>query len=327
MSDLVVIAFPTEAKAEEVRQKILELQKEYLIELGDAAIAVKQPDGSVKLNQLVNTTAMGAVSGTFWGTLVGLIFLMPLAGAALGAASGALGGALTDVGVNDAFMKEVGQTLQSGSAALFLLIRKLTTDKVLEDLKGVGGTVLRTSFDHTKEDALRAALAGISPPRPPERDGNHPRVGAFFAPRALAGRAEPVRGALARSRSSSGFCTEFRYQENRAHTGIYSPSRCSTTSRRCWAARCSNKYIPCQVPRTNRPEAMGMVSCVGKSAALICAGMSSGPSRDILPPNPGRNLCRELGETFAMSLNLEAMERLTHWNNQGFEGFPGWDFK
>ena len=80
MSDLVVIAFPTEAKAEEVRQKVLELQKEYLIELGDAAIAVKQPDGSVKLNQLVNTTAMGAVSGTFWGTLIGLIFLMPLAG-------------------------------------------------------------------------------------------------------------------------------------------------------------------------------------------------------------------------------------------------------
>jgi len=168
MSDLVVIAFPSEAKAEEVRQKILELQKEYLIELGDAAIAVKQPDGSVKLNQLVNTTAMGAVSGTFWGTLIGLIFLNPLAGAAIGAASGAISGALTDVGVNDNFMKEVAQTLQSGNAALFLLIRKLTTDKVLEDLKGVGGTVLRTSFDHTKEDALRAALAGatqaVAPP-------------------------------------------------------------------------------------------------------------------------------------------------------------------
>jgi uncharacterized membrane protein len=162
MSDLVVIAFPSEAKAEEVRQKILELQKEYLIELGDAAIAVKQPDGSVRLNQLINTTAAGAVSGTFWGTLVGLIFLMPLAGAAIGAASGALGGWLTDVGVNDAFMTEVAESLQPGNAALFLLIRKLTTDKVLEDLKGVGGKVLRTSFDHTKEDALRNALAGVT---------------------------------------------------------------------------------------------------------------------------------------------------------------------
>ena len=167
ISDLVVIAFPSEAKAEEVRQKILDLQKDYLIELGDAVIAVKQPNGTVKLNQLINTTAMGAVSGAFWGTLIGLIFLMPLAGAAIGAASGALGGALTDVGINDAFMKEVAETLQSGNAALFLLIRKLTTDKVLADLKGVGGTVLRTSFDHTNEDALRAALAGISLPPPP----------------------------------------------------------------------------------------------------------------------------------------------------------------
>ncbi len=162
MSDLVVIAFPTEAKAEEVRQKILDLQKDYLIELGDAAIAVKQPDGSVRLNQLINTTAAGAVSGTFWGTLIGLIFLVPLAGAAIGAASGALGGWLTDVGVNDAFMKDVAESLQPGNAALFLLIRKLTTDKVLDDLKGVGGKVLRTSFDHTKEEALRAALAGVS---------------------------------------------------------------------------------------------------------------------------------------------------------------------
>jgi uncharacterized membrane protein len=167
MSDLVVIAFPSEAKAEEVRTKILELQKEYLIELGDAAIAVKQPDGTVRLNQLINTTAAGAVSGTFWGTLVGLIFLMPLAGAAIGAASGALGGWLTDVGVNDTFMKEVAESLQPGNAALFLLIRKLTTDKVLEDLKGVGGKVLRTSFDHTKEDALRNALAGVSQVVPP----------------------------------------------------------------------------------------------------------------------------------------------------------------
>ena len=169
MSDLVVIAFPSEAKAEEVRQKVLELQKEYLIELGDAAIAVKQPDGSVRLNQLMSTTAAGAASGALWGTLIGLIFLVPIAGAALGAASGALGGWLTDVGVNDNFMKEVAASLEPGNAALFLLIRKLTTDKVLEDLKGVGGKVMRTSFDHTKEEALRAALAEVSKaaPAPP----------------------------------------------------------------------------------------------------------------------------------------------------------------
>src|SRR4029077_325348 len=97
MADLVQITFPSEEKAEQVRQKLLDLQKEYLIELSDAVIAVKQPNGHVKLNQMFHPTAAGGVSGTFWGALIVLIFLMPLAGAAIGAASGALGGALADV--------------------------------------------------------------------------------------------------------------------------------------------------------------------------------------------------------------------------------------
>ena len=160
MSDLVVIAFPSEAKAEEVRQKLLAMQKEYLIELGDAVIAAKDAQGHIKLNQLVNTTAAGAVSGTFWGTLIGLIFLMPLVGAAVGAASGALGGALTDVGINDKWMKDAAAAIEPGTAALFLLVRKVTADKVLEGLKGEGGKVMKTSLDHTKEAALQAALAG-----------------------------------------------------------------------------------------------------------------------------------------------------------------------
>src|SRR5262245_12940850 len=160
MSDLVVIVFPTEKKAEEVRQKLLGMQKEYLIELTDAVIAVKDDKGRVKLNQMLNTTATSAVSGTFWGALIGLIFLMPLAGAALGAASGAIGGALTDAGINDKWMKDTAAAIKPGTAALFVLVRKVTGDKVLEGLKGEGGTVMKTSLDHTKEAALQAALAG-----------------------------------------------------------------------------------------------------------------------------------------------------------------------
>jgi uncharacterized membrane protein len=167
MSDLVEIVFPTEAKAEEVRQKLLAMQKEYLIELGDAVIAVKDAKGRVKLNQLINTTAAGAVSGTFWGTLIGLIFLMPLAGAAIGAASGAIGGALSDVGLNDKWMKDAAAAIKPGEAALFLLVRKVTGDKVLEGLEGEGGRVMRTSLDHTKEAALQAALAGVQAAVPP----------------------------------------------------------------------------------------------------------------------------------------------------------------
>jgi uncharacterized membrane protein len=162
MSDLVFIAFPSEEKAEEVRQKVLSLQQEYLIELGDAVVVVKDDKGNIKLHQMMNMTALGAVSGAFWGTLVGFLFLMPLVGTAIGAASGALGGKLTDVGINDQFMKETAESLQPGGAGLFLLIRKMTTDKVLADLKGVGGVLMKTSFDETQESALREALVAAT---------------------------------------------------------------------------------------------------------------------------------------------------------------------
>jgi uncharacterized membrane protein len=163
MSDLVFIAFPTEQKAEEVRQKVLSLQRDYLIELGDAVVVVKNETGQVKLNQLINLTAAGAATGAMWGTLVGFIFLAPLLGTALGAASGALSGKLSDIGINDQFMRDAASALQPNTAGLFLLIRKMTTDKVLADLRGIGGVLMRTSFDETKEAALREALAASVP--------------------------------------------------------------------------------------------------------------------------------------------------------------------
>nr|WP_294567390.1 DUF1269 domain-containing protein [uncultured Rhodopila sp.] len=160
MSDLLVIEYPTEEKADEVRQKLLAMQTEYLIELGDAVVVTKCPEGHVKLNQLYSPTKAGALSGAVWGSLIGLLFLMPVAGAAIGAASGALGGRFTDVGIDDNFMKEVGETLQSGNAALFLLIRKMTTDKIAAALAGTGGKIMRSSFDETKESQLQAAFEG-----------------------------------------------------------------------------------------------------------------------------------------------------------------------
>jgi uncharacterized membrane protein len=158
MSGLVVIAYETEEKAAEVRQRVLAMQTQYLFSLEDAVIAVKRDDGTVRLEQMFSPTAAGAATGSMWGLVVGLIFFMPLIGAAAGAASGALAGALSDYGVNDRFAKDVSASLKPGNAALFVLIRKMTTDKVLEDLKGTGGTVMRTSLDHAKETALRDAI-------------------------------------------------------------------------------------------------------------------------------------------------------------------------
>ena len=162
MSDLIAIIYPSEAKAEEVRQRLFKLQKEYLITISDAVIAVKTEAGPVKLNQLVNTTAIGAASGSFWGLLIGVIFLNPILGVAIGAASGALGGALSDYGINDTFMKDLSASLQPGNAALFVLIKNMTADKVLREIQDAGGTVLKTSLDDTKERLLRDALAKAS---------------------------------------------------------------------------------------------------------------------------------------------------------------------
>lgn len=159
MSTLVVIGYDNVFKAEEVRLTLRKLQKEYLIDLEDAVVAVKDAKGKIKLHQAVNLTAAGAVGGGFWGSLIGLIFLNPLLGAAIGAAAGATSGALTDVGINDKFMKDLAAAMNPGSSALFVLVRKATPDKVLAELQGSGGKVLKTSLSHDDEAKLQAALS------------------------------------------------------------------------------------------------------------------------------------------------------------------------
>jgi uncharacterized membrane protein len=158
MADLVIIAYPDEATAEAARKKLFELQKEYLISLGDAVIAERLADGSVKLHQVVNTTAAGAAGGALWGTLIGLLFLNPLLGAAVGAGAGALSGYLTDIGIDDKFMKQAAESLQPGQAALCVLVRSVTADKVLPEMAHFGGTVLRTNLSKEQETKLREAL-------------------------------------------------------------------------------------------------------------------------------------------------------------------------
>ena len=104
MSELVVITYDDVHQAEEVRIKLLKMQKDYLLDLEDAVIAVKDKKGKIKLRQMYDLTAAGAMSGGFWGILIGLLFLNPLLGLVVGSASGAVGGALSDVGIDNNFM-------------------------------------------------------------------------------------------------------------------------------------------------------------------------------------------------------------------------------
>ena len=163
MSNLIVIAFQNEADAFEMRATLVKLQSQYLIEMEDAVVVTRDPQGKVKLHQPVNLAAAGAMRGTLWGSLIGLLFLNPLLGAAIGASSGAVAGALTDIGINDQFMKDLGATLTPGTSALFVLVRKSTPGKVLDGLKPFIGKakVLETSLTKDKEEELRRALEGV----------------------------------------------------------------------------------------------------------------------------------------------------------------------
>jgi uncharacterized membrane protein len=158
MPTLVVIGYDSEHEAEATKVKLLQLQKEYLVDVEDAVIAVKKADGKVKLIQPFNLTAAGAVSGGFWGLLIGMIFLVPVVGLAVGSASGALAGAMTDLGISDDFMKQLAQNLKPGGSALFVLLRSWTEDRVLQELQGVGGTLIKTSLSHDDAAKLQAAL-------------------------------------------------------------------------------------------------------------------------------------------------------------------------
>jgi len=158
VTELVVVAFDNQTGAAEMRDALIELQKQKLVTLDDAAVVVRKPDGKVKVKQAVNLVGTGALGGAFWGMLVGLLFWMPWMGLAVGALSGALAGALSDYGVDDEFVREVGNTIQPGHSALFLLIREATPDKLMDELKQFNGKILQTSLSKEDEARLKEAF-------------------------------------------------------------------------------------------------------------------------------------------------------------------------
>ena len=158
MSTLLAIAYPDRATAEKVRQELIQATKEHIVRLEDAVVVDIDENGKIKLHQATSTTGVGALGGAAWGGLIGLLFLAPLFGMAIGAASGALAGKLTDTGINDNFMKELGAKLQPGNAALIALGSTEARDKLLERIQPYGGDVIQTSLDSEDEERLRSAL-------------------------------------------------------------------------------------------------------------------------------------------------------------------------
>jgi uncharacterized membrane protein len=165
MSDLIAVVLDSREQAQEARVEFMKMQREHLVELEDCVIAYKDDTGQVKLDQTLNLTATGAAAGGFWGLFLGLLLsipfgglLLPLITAVFGAGFGALSGSLSDYGIEDDLMKELSADIDQNKAALFVLIRKATTDKVLEHLGKFHGKVLKTSLSHELESKLQQIL-------------------------------------------------------------------------------------------------------------------------------------------------------------------------
>ena len=158
MSTLVAIAYPDRSTAERVREELVQATKEHLVRLEDAVIVEHEPGGKIKLHQIRSMTGAGAAGGAMWGGLIGLLFLAPLFGMAVGAAAGAAAGKMTDLGVDDNFVKDLGAKLQPGGAALIVLGSTDARDKLLDRVKSYGGEVIQTSLSNEAEEHLRDAL-------------------------------------------------------------------------------------------------------------------------------------------------------------------------
>ena len=158
MAHLVVLGLDSREDADRVVELAGDLAKQQLLQLEDAAYAYKDDKGKVRIQQTMSVTGTAAAGGALWGTLIGLIFLNPLAGLAVGAATGAIAGKLTDVGVNDGMIKQIGEQLQQGKAAVFILARSATVDRVVDALKPYSPTIIQTNLSHDREEELVRAL-------------------------------------------------------------------------------------------------------------------------------------------------------------------------
>jgi uncharacterized membrane protein len=160
MATLTVWKFDSAGGAENALVQLERMQKEELIQINDGAY-VTWPEGKKKpkTEQLHNMTGAGALGGSFWGLLFGLIFFVPLLGMAVGAAMGALSGSMVDVGIDDSFIREVRSQVTPGTSALFVMTSNAVVDKVIEEFKNSGATLVSTNLSHEQEEKLREAFA------------------------------------------------------------------------------------------------------------------------------------------------------------------------
>ena len=167
MKTLIAVIYKhQEDAAAKTLVRLQDLEREYLIDLRDAVIVRRNQKGKLFLQQSVNLTAEGAWSGAFWGVVIGLIFAGPIGMAVAGAAGagiGALSGQLSDYGIDDDFVRSLSSEVEPCCSALFVLADSMTTDKVINELHGTGGRLLKTSLSADVEARLQQSLQDNAP--------------------------------------------------------------------------------------------------------------------------------------------------------------------
>lgn len=158
MTDMVVLAFDNADDAQKVREKLVDLNNQYLLRLDQAVEVVRGKDGQVKVKEEPTLTGAGAIGGAFWGLLIGLVFFVPAVGMAVGAASGAIAGHFAKYGITNEFMSQINEAIKPGQSALIILAEDVRADRVIPMLSTYHPRIVRTSLTLEQEKALREAF-------------------------------------------------------------------------------------------------------------------------------------------------------------------------
>jgi len=160
MADLIAIGYPDETTAEAAADEARRLAGDLIIQPDAIAVVARDKDGGYHVHTTHHAVGAGAVWGMFWGFMFGLLLYIPVFGLAAGAGLGAVMGKLAKSSLDQEFQEQVRGMLQPGTSALFLMLEKVTPDKVVEALSRYGGTVLKTTLSRHDEQVLQEALHG-----------------------------------------------------------------------------------------------------------------------------------------------------------------------
>jgi uncharacterized membrane protein len=153
MSELVVAGFKGEFTADEVLLDLLKMKQSHLIDLDYAVVAARRDDGAITVKSNNVLVHADTTAGCQWGVIIGGVAGL-IIGGIVGAAIGETVKVLRRIGIKDDFVKEVTETLEPGSSALFIRVRHSLSGKVVEELKKFNAKLLRSSLAITKEAEL-----------------------------------------------------------------------------------------------------------------------------------------------------------------------------